>query len=1214
MDEQRREMDFNMLRALLENPEDLGTDLILSADSKSIDSELVQTLYLEVPTLTPESLVKAAKFFRQVIAPLQVTRGNSKLPATPPAYLIFLAEVLQAAALPADSPQVYSLLGANVDKLDQNFAQLLRGWATTVLPTADQAERRRIAAQIGNLSNNIGRFPLGSKANNLEIAIAGYEAVAQVFTRKDFPQEWAALQNNLGNAYSDRPKGDRAQNIEQAIACFENALALRTPQQYPEQWAMLQNNLGSAYSDRKRGEPADNLEKAIACYQNALRVRSREIFGEEWASTQNNLGRAYSRRLGGDRAENLELAIACYQNALQVYNRQSFPRRWATTENNLANAYCDRLLGNRAENLEYAIYCYHRALQIRTPEAFPLQWATTHGNLGRVLIDRLKGDPVENLESAIACYQNALQVYTRIRFPERWASLQTSLGRAYNRRLKGEPAENLEMAIACYQNALLFYNRQKSPERWAMLCTYLGHALSEHLKGERNRNLKSAIACYQNALQVYTRSLVPERWAMLQTYLGRAFAALTERDNSPHQESAIACYESAGLVYTRETAPHRWALTSFYLGQVYQERGELLRAYDVFAAAVDTVEFLRCEAVGDSLNLGDRPSIGKLNRAQTWTELYKCLLQVCLKQGATEPQYYARALEYAERYKALNWVELLIKCHLTPRVEMSAAVRGEFEYLQLQIAAERQQQQHSTPDGPGCFPRVVISSGDDSQGFNSGSLLPCSDLTHLNQLWRQFDALIESEVEPIDPFFSLTRKVEPIEFKQIRELLPDRNCAAVVWASLGELLVAFVVTADAEYPAVHLCSPKNALALEGWVQEYLRAYSEQKGRWINHLPDRLTRLASLLEIDRVVSLIPDSCDRLIFVPHQSLHALPLHALPLGDRKRFDRGSGSFRVPWGDRSGWDLSTSSSSDLFQSSAVGDIQPPAAYLIDRFTGGIRYAPSCQLLRLKQIARRGAIGRSRPRLQQLLAVPNFTKDSLYSNIEVANICQYFHSAEVVRQKQATKQNVSSAIAANHPVNLTEKSWDLPQIKCAHFACFSLLNLAMPLKSGVFLTEEFLSLEEIFNRDFRQYFLVTLSACEITAGYFAVGGDFVGLSAGLLYAGTSSVVSSLWKLNDVSTLLLISKFYENLGRFSRLQVGDVAHALNGAQRWLRDLTGDELELLLADFQPQISQMFDRLPQSSRLSAEASLQLIRNRKPHPFANPYYWAAFTAAGV
>jgi CHAT domain-containing protein len=189
-----------------------------------------------------------------------------------------------------------------------------------------------------------------------------------------------------------------------------------------------------------------------------------------------------------------------------------------------------------------------------------------------------------------------------------------------------------------------------------------------------------------------------------------------------------------------------------------------------------------------------------------------------------------------------------------------------------------------------------------------------------------------------------------------------------------------------------------------------------------------------------------------------------------------------------------------------------------------------------------------------------------------------------------------------------------LQQKKCAHFACLSWLDLALPLKSAVFLRNDSLSLEEIFNLDFRQYFLVTLSACEIAAGSVSGSEDFVGLSAGLLYAGTSSVVSSLWKVNDVSTLLLASKFYENLGGFPRLQVGDVARALADAQRWLRDLTGEELEVLLADLQPQISQMFDRLSQSSRLIAEASLQQIRNRKPHPFANPYHWAAFTAAGV
>ncbi len=1210
MDERRRKTDVNMLRALLENPGDSGTDLILKIDSESmsIDSESVKTLYLEVPTLTPESLVKAAKFLQRVIAPLELARQNAPLPATPQAYLTFLAEVLQTVTHSPDFRQVYPLLRNNLDKLDQNFAQLLRQWASSVMPAATPVETRRLGALIGNLSNAIGRFPLGNKANNLEIEIAGYETVAKVFTRSYFPQDWATLQNNLGNAYTERLKGDPGQNLELAIACFQNALQVRNPQQYPEQWATLQNNLGNAYTDRLKGDPADNQEKAIACYQNALRVRTREMFGEEWASTQNNLGRTYSRRIRGDRAQNLELAIACYYNALQVYNRNLFPRRWATTQNNLANAYCARLRGNRTQNLEDAINCYQRALQIRTRESFPVQWATTQSNLGRVWMDRIQGDRIDNLEKAIACYQNALQVHTRHKFPERWATLQTYLGKAYNLRLKGEKADNLELVIACYQNALLFCNPQKFPERWAMLCAYLGRALSEHLKGERNRNLKSAIACYQNALKVYTRKNSPDRWAMLQNDVGQAFYKLTETENSSHLQTAIACYHNAAQVYTRETYPHRWAQTLFYLGQAHILQGELLRAYSVFAAAVDTVEFLRCEATVDLVDLGDRSIGHSLKSTRTWTGLYKSLVQVCLELGATQPEYYAKALEYTERHKALNLVELLVKCHLTPKGDIPVVVQEELECLRRSILAEQQHQEQTVSEAGG----FLISAGDDTQGLNSGSVLGNSDWTHLNQLWKQLDELIASEVEPKDPFFNLARKVQPIGFQQIRELLPDGNCAAVVWASLGEVLVAFVVLADAQYPLVHLCSAKNALELESWAGEYKSAYSDQKGRWINHLQARLNRLATLLEIDQVVSMVPENCDRLIFVPHRFLHALPLHALPLGNASVFEDGGENYRFSGVDRTCLDLDLILNSDFSQSSAFNNLQP-AAYLIDRFTRGICYAPSCQLLRLKQIARSDAIGRYRPRLQQLVALPNFTKDSLYSNIEVANICQYFSSAKVLRYKQVNKQAVFNVVAANNQSTLPTMG-PFPLKKVAHVACLTLLNLASPLKSGVSLKDDYLTLEEMFNLDFRKYFLVTLSACEIEKGEVTNEGDFVGFSAALLYAGTSSVVSSLWKVNDVSTLLLMSKFYENLTRFPRLQTGDVAHALNDAQRWLRDLTGEELDLLLADFQPQISQMFDQLTQSSRLIAEASFQQIRNRKPHPFANPYYWAAFTASGV
>ncbi|WP_228050081.1 CHAT domain-containing tetratricopeptide repeat protein [Tychonema sp. LEGE 06208] len=1195
MDEQRRKTDVNMLQALLENPVDSGIDLILKTNSKSIDFGFVQTLYLEVPALTPDSLLKAAKFFQRAIAPLESANGN---PQTGVAYLIFLAEALQAVAGSSDSHHLYSLLRNNLDKLDHNFAELLRCWALLVLPAANQSETRRMAALIGNLSNKIGRFPLGTKANNLEIEIAGYETVAKVFTRKDFPQEWAAMQNNLGNAYSDRPKGDKAQNIELAIACFVNALEVQTPEEYPSQWATLQNNLGSAYSDRLRGDPAENLEQAIACYQNALKVRTREAFGVDWASTQNNLGRAYTRRLQGSKAQNLELAVACYHNALQVYNRKVFPRRWATTQNNLANAYCEQLRGNRAENLEYAVTCYQRALQVRTKEAFPQQWATTQKNLGRVFIDRAKGDPVENLEMAISCFQNALQVYTRIKFPELWASIQTYLGRIYTMRVKGDKAENIEIAIACYQNALLFCNRPKTPERWAMLCTNLGRAFSQHLKGEKNRNLKSAIACYQNAARVYTKQAAPERWAMLQIDLGRAFAKLTEADNLSHLDRAIGCYLAACQVYTRETYPHHWLQIVFYLGQAYRVRGELLRACSVFAAAVDTVELLRPEAGVDAVDLGDRIGTAKVKLASISTGLYKGLVQVCLELGNTQPAYRAKALEYAERHKNRNLVELLLKCDLTPKGDFSAEVLGSLKSLQLEIARAQRHEEQSEAESSA----TLISEGDSSS-LNSGSLLPSSDFINLNQLWRQFDGLIARSVQANDPFFSLAHKVEPIAFEQIRQLLPDANSAAVVWASFEDLLVAFVVVADVQYPAVHLCSPENALAVESWAREYLSAYSEQKGRWINHLPARLKRLAALLEIDRLVALIPQNCDRLIFVPHRFLHALPLHALPLGVTEGLEEGGGIFKSGWNSSSSFEGEAHSSSDVFaRSSTFGDVSEAAGYLIDRFAGGIRYAPSCELLRLRQSARGAAIGRYRPRLQHLLAVPTFTKSSLYSNLEIGTISEHFSSAEILRQKPAIQQAFS------------QKTGQLQQKKCAHFACLSVLNLAESMKSAVLLRNDSLSLEEIFNLDFRQYFLVTLSACEIAGGFPSAGEDFVGLSAGLLYAGTSSAVSSLWRVNDISMLLLTSKFYENLGRFPRLQVGDVAMALIDAQRWLRDLTSEELEVLLADFQPQISQTFDRLSQSSRLIAEASLQQIRNRKPCPFANPYHWAAFTAAGV
>ncbi|MEQ9666756.1 tetratricopeptide repeat protein, partial [Coleofasciculus sp. G2-EDA-02] len=203
-------------------------------------------------------------------------------------------------------------------------------------------------------------------------------------------------------AYSDRIRGERAENIERAIASYQAALEVRTRDAFPSNWAMTQNNLGVAYGDRIRGERAENIERAIASYQAALEVRTRDAFPSNWAMTQNNLGEAYRNRIRGERAENIECAIASYQAALQVYTRDAFPSDWAGTQNNLGEAYRNRIRGERAENIEYAIASYQAALQVRTREAFPQNYIKTQFNLGHAYRD------AQQLDNAYHAFATAI--------------------------------------------------------------------------------------------------------------------------------------------------------------------------------------------------------------------------------------------------------------------------------------------------------------------------------------------------------------------------------------------------------------------------------------------------------------------------------------------------------------------------------------------------------------------------------------------------------------------------------------------------------------------------------------------------------------------------------------------------------------------------------------------------------------------------------------
>jgi CHAT domain-containing protein len=57
----------------------------------------------------------------------------------------------------------------------------------------------------------------------------------------------------------------------------------------------------------------------------------------------------------------------------------------------------------------------------------------------------------------------------------------------------------------------------------------------------------------------------------------------------------------------------------------------------------------------------------------------------------------------------------------------------------------------------------------------------------------------------------------------------------------------------------------------------------------------------------------------------------------------------------------------------------------------------------------------------------------------------------------------------------------------------------------------------------------VVLSACETALGKLSNGDELVGLTRAFIYAGTPSVIATLWKVNDRASYELMREFYLNL-------------------------------------------------------------------------------------
>ncbi|CEJ46159.1 TPR repeat protein (Uncharacterized protein) [Umezakia ovalisporum] len=159
-------------------------------------------------------------------------------------------------------------------------------------------------------------------------SIKAYHEALQVFTWKDYPQEYAILYNNIAIAYLSMPMASEREYLRQGLAVqsFEVALKHINLIEHPREYAMLQNNLGNALQYLVSSHPVDNNLRAMAAYDEALKVRNPRDTPLEYANTISNKANALfnlpdnPKKPEAGNAQNLLQANSYYQEAWAIFS------------------------------------------------------------------------------------------------------------------------------------------------------------------------------------------------------------------------------------------------------------------------------------------------------------------------------------------------------------------------------------------------------------------------------------------------------------------------------------------------------------------------------------------------------------------------------------------------------------------------------------------------------------------------------------------------------------------------------------------------------------------------------------------------------------------------------------------------------------------------------------------------------------------------------
>lgn len=230
--------------------------------------------------------------------------------------------------------------------------------------------------------------------------------------------------------------------------------------------------------------------------------------------------------------------------------------------------------------------------------------------------------------------------------------------------------------------------------------------------------------------------------------------------------------------------------------------------------------------------------------------------------------------------------------------------------------------------------------------------------------------------------------------------------------------------------------------------------------------------------------------KIVIIPHALLHYLPFHALRAGEQ--------------------------------------------YLVDLYE--ISYAPSASVLKLcRAKGKVQTAAENQEASVNLLALGVAEQGTPSIKDEIHALGSIFSNAVLLTGEKATQANLQQFA---------------PQARFLHLASHGFFRRDNPMFSFLKLADSNLHFYNLLDLKLKAE-LVTLSACHTGVNAIFPGDELHGLMRGFLYAGTPSIVVSLWAVNDRSTTELMREMYANL------KAGDTKRAaLRKAQLTIKEAYG----------------------------------------------------------